>query len=159
MITAIKVLFVLVTFEDAVASKDIGGYSSHETSIVVISIYSYVNDIKFPRNYYFYHSGIDFGQMKRSSYCSGKRLGLGSDILHGIGVESLKKCAEYALSDSRCDGTGYFDAYRRGEAYQCKCPENGACLINAGSGPGWSIFRASYSGTYSLYLYQRPHRI
>ena len=90
--------------------------------------------------------------MKASSYCSGNRLGLGSDILHGIGVESLKKCAEYALSDSRCDGTGYFDAYRRGGAYQCKCPENGACLINAGSGPGWSIFRASYSGTYSLDL-------
>ena len=90
--------------------------------------------------------------MKASSYCSGNRLGLGSDILHGIGVESLKKCAEYALSDSRCDGTGYFDAYRRDGAYQCKCPENGACLINAGSGPGWSIFRASYSGTYSLDL-------
>ena len=84
--------------------------------------------------------------MQTKSYCSGERHGLGSNPKSGKGVESLAKCAEYSLSDSACDGTGYFDAIDHGNSYQCKCPENGACLKNTGSNPDWNIYQTTESG-------------
>ena len=51
MITVINVLLALAIFEDAVASNDIGGYSSHGSNYVIYLYYQYkLKDIKFPRN-------------------------------------------------------------------------------------------------------------
>ena len=84
--------------------------------------------------------------MQTKAYCSGERHGLGSNPNSGQGVESLAKCAEYSLSDSACDGTGYFDAIDHGNSYQCKCPKNGACLTNTRSKPDWNIYQTTESG-------------
>ena len=88
--------------------------------------------------------------VKTRSYCSGDRHRLYESGT--LGLETLTKCAELALSDERCDGTGYFDTAVRGEAYQCKCPGGGACLTNTGYESNWSIYFANYSGKYLLYL-------
>ena len=98
----------------------------------------------FPIIEFCYNSGIDIVLVKKRSFCSGDRHELyESDTL---GLETLTKCAESALSDERCDGTGYFDTAVRGGAYQCKCTGGGACLTNAKYESNWSIYLASYSG-------------
>ena len=117
-------------------------------------LYSYrfnCKEIHFSTIYNFVRAGINIVQIKPlGNFCSGTRHGLGSDTVHGIGVESLSKCGKYALLDERCDGTGYFDAREQDGAYQCKCPENGVCLVDTGSSSSWSIYRASKAGTYQV---------
>jgi len=81
-------------------------------------------------------------QRKQKGYCSGNRVGLGSDTRHGKGIKTLVDCAGYARSDNRCDGTGYFDAQRlRSSLFQCKCPTSGSCLPSSLTQGGWTIYR------------------
>lgn len=131
--------------------------TGRETGIVLNILFEsctliiHFKEVHSSKMLYLFHAGKNFVQIKPlGNHCSGIRHGLGSDTADGIGVESLPKCAEYALSDPRCDGTGFFDAREKAGSYQCKCPENGACLIDPGSSRNWSIYQATYRGTYYL---------
>ena len=104
---------------------------------------------KIPKKIHFY-SALNFNVVKTNAFCSGNRQGLGSNPSSGRGVESLAKCAEYSLSDSSCDGTGYFDAIKHGNSYQCKCPKNGACSTNTRSTQNWNIYQTTESGIHLL---------
>ena len=98
----------------------------------------------------FIFSALNFKVVQTKVYCSRPRHGLGSNPNSGNGVESLAKCEEYALSDSSCDGTGYFDAINHVHSYQCKCPQSGSCLTNTGSNQDWNIYQTTESGIHLL---------
>ena len=74
-------------------------------------------------------------------YCAGTRVGVGSDKTHGIGNPSLQACAEATLTDSRCDGSGYFDAAGSGNSWQCKCAETNCLPSNKVAG-SFKIYQA-----------------
>ena len=107
-------------------------------------------DSKRYQKRYIFYSALNFNVVKTNAFCSGNRQGLGSNPNSGRGVESLAKCAEHSLSDSFCDGTGYFDAIKHGNSYQCKCPKNGACSTNTRNLQNWNIYQTTESGIHLL---------
>ena len=103
------------------------------------------------RIYNYSHPGLKLNLVKTRAYCSGNRPGLGINTIAGQNAGSLTDCAQYALADPRCDGSGYFDASTYGQkagAYQCRCPSNGACLSNEGNDINWNIYLVTKSGTF-----------
>ena len=80
--------------------------------------------------------------VKSGHYCSGLRVGLGSDTVHGIGAGNAEACGLLTLADPRCDGTGFFDS----AGTQCKCPKSGSCLTSPGVHSAWTIYRAQAIG-------------
>lgn len=80
----------------------------------------------------------------KSGYCAGNRVGLGSDTVDGLNAGTLEQCGQLALLDTRCDGTGYFDALWS----QCKCPTGGNCVVYSQPQDGsWKIYYANQTTT------------
>ena len=83
----------------------------------------------------------------QEGYCIGNRVGLGLDTIHGSQNPSLQDCAENALYDTRCDGSGYFDAIHTGGVWQCKCVTD-SCVPRDSTefSTGWIVYKAQYVG-------------
>ena len=90
----------------------------------------------------FWANTVSYEQVK-VGYCNGSRIGLGSDKTHGKNNPSLEVCAEEAISDTRCDGSGYFDASGSGNSWQCKCTTTNNCVISIQPADDWKIYLAS----------------
>lgn len=88
----------------------------------------------------------------KDGHCGGERVGLGTDTVNGLGVESLADCARLALTDQRCHVDGYFDAQLRDGTYQCKCP-TGSCQVD--NPPQAGVFKIYQAGEDGLDL--RPN--
>ena len=70
---------------------------------------------------------------------------MGCDTTDGTGNPSLKVCAELALADVRCNGSGYFDATGSGNSWKCRCATNAGktgCWPPGRNGIGWTLYKA-----------------
>ena len=107
-----------------------------------------------------WESEVTWAEVKSDYVCAGTRVGIGSDTTHGTGNPSLQSCAESALSDSRCDGSGYFDATGSGSNWQCKCATTNDCMVSSPWASGWKIYQADDGGNPSFcLLYQISSRV
>ena len=78
--------------------------------------------------------------VKEHAYCSGHRVALGRDKVHGRGVSSVEQCAILASADSRCDGSRSFDYSLYYKDGQCKCPTTNNCGTGTANS-WWTIYR------------------
>ena len=77
----------------------------------------------------------------QDGYCEGSRVALGRNSGSWKRLGSLGECAEHAMTDSRCDGSGYFDGQPHEAGFECTCVTSGGpCMPSSKTSGLWKIY-------------------